>query len=472
MRRCILQVVSAAVAAVGFGLVAQAADGLPAFPGAEGYGSTTVGGRGGKILEVTNLNDSGPGSLRAAVEAEGPRIVIFRVSGTIILDRDLEIRNPNITIAGQTAPGDGICLRKYKLCIETQDAVVRFLRIRRGAESKLQDDGLGIFRAPRATADAGNCIVDHCSISWTCDEAVNTWHGTKDATIQWCIISEALHNAVHPGHGFAATLGGVNTSYHHNLIANCPGRNPSIAGNNDFQTINLDFRDNVIFNYQERVIDGKPTSINFVNNYYKPGPSSNFSDHVASIDSPNYEKIGTPKWYISGNVMEGKPEILADNRKGVIGHKEFLVDKPIDTAPIPSDLPAEKVYPLVLAGAGATMPHRDPVDLRIVEEVTTGKTHHGDGIVKDPSDVGGWPELQSTAAPVDTDHDGMPDWWEVKYGLNPKDAGDGVKDLNGDGYTNVEKYLNGLDPTKKIDWRDPKNNRNMLVPGALDEPKK
>jgi hypothetical protein len=118
------------------------------------------------------------------------------------------------------------------------------------------------------------------------------------------------------------------------------------------------------------------------------------------------------------------------------------------------------------------MPHRDPVDLRIVEEVTTGKTHHGDGIVKDPSDVGGWPELQSTAAPVDTDHDGMPDWWEVKYGLNPKDAGDGVKDLNGDGYSNVEKYLNGLDPTKKIDWRDPKNNRNMLVPGALDEPKK
>ncbi|HEY7089114.1 MAG TPA: hypothetical protein VH518_13550 [Tepidisphaeraceae bacterium] len=457
-----------AFVSLGWAAGAFAADSLPAFPGAEGWGSTTPGGRGGKVIEVINLNDSGPGSLRDAVDATGPRIVVFRVSGTILLNSDLVIHNPNITIAGQTAPGDGICLRKYKVGIATQDVVLRYIRIRRGAESRQQDDGLGLY-AGRG-GDAHNVIVDHCTISWTCDEAVNTWHGTKDATIQWCIISEALHDAVHPGHGFAATLGGVNTTYHHNLIANCPGRNPSIAGNNDFQTINLDFRNNVIFNYQERVIDGKPSSINFVGNYYKPGPSSRFNDHIASIDSPNYEKIGTPKWYIDGNFMEGKDDINKDNKVGVRGHTEFLVDKPNDFAPVWTHKPQD-LFPLVLADAGATLPRRDPVDLRIIEEVQTGKTHHNDGIVKDPADVGGWPELKSTAAPADSDHDGMPDWWEVKYGLNPNDPADGAKDLNGDGYTNVEKYLNGLDPTKKIDWRNPENNKNMLKSGSLDEPK-
>jgi pectate lyase len=445
---------------------------LPAFPGAEGWGSTTPGGRGGKVIEVTNLNDHGPGSLREAVEATGPRIVIFRVSGTIVLDTPLYIFNPKITIAGQTAPGDGICLRKSELQICTQDVVVRYLRIRRGIESGNKDgDGLDVCDDPQGkkVPAPDNVIVDHCTVSWTCDEVINTWHGAHNTTIQWCLISEALHGALKPGHGFAATLGGVNTTYHHNLIANCPGRDPSIGGNNSYQTINLDFRNNVVFNWQERVIDGKPSSINFVYNYYKHGPASQFNDHIAKIDTPNYEKIGTPKWYITGNFLVDQPEISADNRKGVTGEVQYLVDKPNEFSPVKTDKP-EELYPLVLASAGATLPHRDPVDLRIIEEVKTGKPLHNNGIVKDPSDVGGWPELKSTPPPVDSDHDGMPDAWEKQYGLNPNDPSDGVKDMNGDGYTNVEKYLNGIDPTKKVDWRKPENNKNTLSPAKLGNP--
>jgi hypothetical protein len=459
----------------GLARAADPAPGLPAFPGAEGYGATTIGGRGGKIIEVTNLEDYAPkatpipGSFRAAVDAKGPRIMVFRVSGTIVLKADFEIKNPNITIAGQTAPGDGICLRKYKVGIETQDVIMRCLRIRRGAESGEQDDCLGFYKATGATDDAANIIVDHCSMSWSCDETINTWHGTKNATIQWCIWSEALQDAIKAGHGFAATLGGVNTTYHHNLIANCPGRNPSIAGNNDFQTIKLDFRNNVVFNYQERVIDGKPNSINFVANYYKPGPSSNFRDHIAKIDTPNYQKIGIPQWYIADNILEGNDAINADNRKGVRDQIQYLVDKPIDTLPIHTDK-AKDLLPLVLADVGATLPRRDSVDLRVIEETKTGKVHQGDGIVRKVEDVGGWPELKSTEPAPDSDHDGMPDWWERKYGLDPNDPSDGAKDMNGDGYSNVEKFLNGIDPAKKVDWRDPANNQNTLYPGALDEP--
>jgi len=424
---------------------------VPAFPGAQGFGLTTSGGRGGQVLEVTNLNDHGPGSLREAINATGPRTVIFRVSGTINLDTEIEIRNPNITIAGQTAPGDGICLRKQTFRIAANDVIVRFLRFRRGDETGTMGSGLRIH-------DCQNVIVDHCSVSWSCDEGINTWHNTRNVTIQWCLVSEALHDTpMHAGHGFAASLGGVDTSYHHNLFVSCPGRNPSIAGNNDYQTVNLDFRNNVIFNWQDRVIDGKPCTINFVNNYYKPGPASRFNDHIASIDSPSYPKIGTPKWYVSGNMMEGRPEILANNRVGVIGHAEFLVDQPCPAAPIHEDK-VEDLFALVLANTGATLPHRDSVDLRAIHDTRVGQTTYRDGIVTSQSQVGGWPELKSTPAQADADHDGIPDWWERKYGLNPEDPSDAGSDLNGDGYTNLEKYLDGIDPTRKTDWSELRNN--------------
>ena len=193
---------------------------LPAFPGAQGFGSTTPGGRGGGVLEVINLNDHGPGSLREAIDATGPRTVVFRVSGTIQLDSEIEIKNPHITIAGQTAPGDGICLRKQTFRVAADDVIIRYLRFRRGDETKRMGSGLRIH-------DCQNVIVDHCSISWSCDEGINTWHNTRNITIQWCLVSEALHDTpMHAGHGFAASLGGVNTSYHHNLFANCPGAQP------------------------------------------------------------------------------------------------------------------------------------------------------------------------------------------------------------------------------------------------------
>jgi len=267
-----------------------------AFPGAEGYGRFALGGRGGQVLFVTNLNDNGPGSLRAAIEAQGPRIVVFQVSGTIELQSELRIIHPRITIAGQTAPGDGICLRKYPLIISANDAVVRFIRVRLGDEASKKVDGIDI-------TNAENVIVDHCSVSWTLDEAVNTYHGTKNITVQWCLLSESLHNSrLRQGRGFAASLGGVNTSYHHNLLASNAGRNPSIAGEMKNPTINLDFRNNVIFNWQHRTLDGRPHSINVVNNYYKAGPASKEGLKVVKIQALEDGSFG--RWYIQGNYLK------------------------------------------------------------------------------------------------------------------------------------------------------------------------
>jgi hypothetical protein len=203
-----------------------------------------------------------------------------------------------------------------------------------------------------------------------------------------------------------------------------------------------------------------------IGNYYKPGPASRFNDHLASIDSPNYVNIGTPRWYIFGNLMEGRPEILADNRLGVIGHLEFLADKPFETSPIRTDK-VDELFELVIADAGATLPYRDSVDLRAVHDAHTGNTTYRDGIVNSQMQVGGWPELNSIPAQEDTDHDGIPDWWEQKYGLHPNNPSDASKDLTGDGYTNLEKYLDGIDPTERIDWADPNSNRNTLTHDKL-----
>jgi len=427
------------------------AQAIPAFPGAEGYGSTTPGGRGGRVIEVTNLNDSGPGSLRAGVEAKGPRIVVFRVSGTISLESDIEVRNPYVTIAGQTAPGDGICLKNYKFMIKADDVIVRYLRIRRGNETGRNDDALGIDSAE-------NVVVDHCSMSWGCDETLNTWHGARNITIQWCIISEALH---HRNHGYAASLGGENVSYHHLLIANCPGRNPSIGGNNNYQTHNMDFRNSVIYNFGHRTFDGKPCSVNIVNNYFKPGPNSTKEGFAKIDDAGIYEKIPTTAWYVSGNVWEGNEAISKNNTAGVSGATQWLVDKPAPFAPVKT-VPAEVAYKMVLADVGATLPKRDPVDARIIEEAGIGKATFDKGVVLDQNDVGGWPELKSLSSPADSDNDGMPDEWESRFGLDPKDADDNIQDKDKDGYTNIEEYLNGTDPAEFVDYTRPENNINTL----------
>jgi pectate lyase len=416
-----------------------------AFPGAEGYGRFALGGRGGKVLFVTNLNDKGPGSLRAAIEVQGPRIVVFKVSGTIKLESSLRIKHPRITIAGQTAPGDGICLRKYPLIISADDAVVRFIRVRLGDEADNKVDGIDV-------SDAQNVIVDHCSVSWTLDEAVNTYHGAKNVTIQWCLISESLHNSrLQQGHGFAASLGGVNTSYHHNLLANNAGRNPSIAGEKSNPTINLDFRNNVVFNWQYRTLDGRPRSINVVNNYYKAGPASDENLKIVKIQSLEDGSFG--KWYVQGNVLEDRSRSRRRNNLIRVDSlntplESAMIDEPVDFAPVSTETAAE-AFTNVLLYAGAIRPKRDSHDERIIREVRTGKTTFGNGIISSQTEVGGWPKLLSAQPQQDTDNDGMPDEWERRF--NPK--GDlslqSSQDLDGDGYTNVEEYLNQTNPIKK-----------------------
>ena len=414
-----------------------------AFPGAEGFGRFSLGGRGGKVLFVTNLHDSGPGSLRAAIEADYPRIVVFKVSGTIELQSHLRIRHPRITVAGQTAPGDGICLRRYPLVISADDVIVRFLRVRLGDEAGRKMDGIDV-------SDAENVIVDHCSVSWTLDEAVNTYHGSKNITIQWCLISESLHDSpLQEGHGFAASLGGFNTSYHHNLLANNAGRNPSIAGEEDAPTINLDFRNNVIFNWGHRTLDGRPRSINVVNNYYKAGPASR-RDHIVKMQTIYDGSFG--RWYIDGNVMVDTAGKV--HRSGIVRIDSedvpldsALVEAPVDFAPVQTET-AEETYERVLDTAGATLPRRDAHDVRVVGEVRSGETTYGNGIISSQKDVGGWPELRSTDPPEDADADGMPDAWERPFTAADDLSLEGAQDADGDGYTNVEEYLNGTNPTE------------------------
>jgi pectate lyase len=416
-----------------------------AFPGAEGYGRFALGGRGGQVLFVTNLKDKGPGSLRAAIEAQVPRIVVFKISGTIELQSELRIIHPRITIAGQTAPGDGICLKKYPLIISANDAVIRFMRVRLGDEAGKLMDGIDI-------ANAENVIVDHCSVSWTLDEAVNTYHGTKNITVQWCLISESLHDSpLQKGHGFAASLGGVNSSYHHNLLANNAGRNPSIAGETSNPTINLDFRNNVIFNWQKRRLDGRPESINVVNNYYKAGPASHELLSVVKMQCLDTGSFG--KWHVDGNLLETRLGIKRGNDLVTIDDRErtvasVLVERPVQFAPVLTDTP-ELAYEKVLDQAGAVLPKRDSHDQRIIREVRSGRTTFGDGIVSSQSDVGGWPVFNSAPAPVDSDADGMPDAWERSFNPNHDLSWASASDADGDGYTNIEEFLNNTDPNKK-----------------------
>jgi pectate lyase len=453
---------------------------IPAFPGAEGAGAFTPGGRGGRILEVTNLNDAGPGSFRAATEAEGPRIVIFRVSGIITLKKVLTIPNPYITIAGQTAPGDGICIRGQTTEINTHDVVLRYLRFRRG-NIKDRNDALGGY-------PVGNVIVDHCSASWGLDENLSIYRYMKkmpdgsqkktpseNITIQWCISSEALDLN---NHAFGGTWGGRNCSFHHNLFACNTGRNPSIGWGDHF-----DFRNNVIFNWRHRTVDGGDASsmVNVVANYYKPGPAVNKGASSYRICRPQHldmhsEAQRDGKWYVAENFVAGNPKVTADNWAGGVQFDDVETQDQIDAlisrvraktaAPAVrlwriTQQSAEEAYKLVLAQAGATLPRRDPVDNRIIETVRTGKPTYKNGIIDTPLDVGGWPQYETKAAPVDSDHDGMPDNWEKQFGLKWNDSSDGSKDTDNDGYTNVEEWLNGTDPTQFIDYRKPENNKNM-----------
>jgi hypothetical protein len=455
---------------------------IPAFPGAEGAGAFTPGGRGGKVYLVKNLADKGPGSFREALEAKGPRMVLFRVAGLIHLETPLKIEHPFITIAGQSAPGDGVCIRNHTVEINTHDVVIRYLRFRRG-NLKVRDDALGGH-------PIRNIIIDHVSASWGLDENLSLYrHVIKDAdgklkklpvenlTIQWTISSEALDLN---NHAFGGTWGGKGCSFHHNLFACNTGRNPSIGFGGSF-----DFRNNVLFNWRHRTIDGGDGSsrVNVVANYFKPGPATTSAQMRHCIcrmqaRSKRDQYPGFGQWYVADNFVVGNPKVTADNWAGGVQYtpqrknrdeiipqgteKDVRAWKPFAATAI-TQHGAEAAYELVLAHAGASLPRRDPVDIRVIASVRTGKPTFRNGIIDTPADVGGWPVYKPGAgSDVDSDGDGMPDWWEKKYGLDPNDPSDASKDKDGDGYTNLEEYLNGTDPTKHVDYTRPENNRNVL----------
>jgi pectate lyase len=417
---------------------------LPAFPGAEGFGATTPGGRGGKVIAVTNLSDDGPGSFRAACEAEGPRIVIFRVSGLITLTKKLVIKNPYITIAGQTAPGDGVCLRNFTFVITTHDVVVRYLRSRLGDLTTQEDDSITL------AAGAKNVIVDHCSATWSIDEDLSLAGDVSNITVQWCLIAEGLNRSKHSkgahGYGSLSRANGPVT-WHHNLWAHNASRNPRLGDNYGRPPYPIfDVRNNVIFDYGE-IASGLTQGVlrvNYVANYIRPGPSSKATTPI---------HVGAPSdlsFYIKDNIFEGNNALTADNSRffdpvTIDGKRQVQTVAQPFAAPAVSTTSAQAALESVLATAGASLPRRDSVDARIVVEV---RERRG-SIIDSQQQVGGWPELKTTIPPKDSDSDGMPDEWERRFGLNPSDPSDANLDKDHDGYANVEEYLNATDPRKE-----------------------
>lgn len=425
-----------------------------AFAGAEGYGRFARGGRGGKVVEVTNLNDSGPGSLREAVSKDiGPRTIVFAVSGIITLKSRLVVNQRYVTIAGQTAPGKGICIRSAPLGIVADDAIIRHMRVRLGAGTTY--DGMGI-------TGANSSIVDHCSISWTIDESFSS-RGAHNITLQRTLISEALNVAGHSkyeagkSHGFAASVGGDVGSFHHNLLAHCAGRNWSLAGGADGDGNYLgrmDMRNNVVYNWDHRTTDGGAMEVNFVNNYYKPGAATNFK-FALNAQHEGYGG-GMQRYFFDGNIMQGQ----FDEKNQEAGRKESgkkvsyqtFVDKPF-FLPYVTTQSAGDAYKDVLSDVGCNQPAFDDHDIRIINETLAGTyTYKGSksgkpGLPDSQEDVGGWesyPEVKRTAS-FDSDHDGLPDWWEKLHQLNLRSASGDFSDANGDtdkdGFTNLDNYL-------------------------------
>jgi len=409
-----------------------------AFPTAEGYGKYAKGGRGGAVYEVTNLNATGAGSLGAAIGASGPRTVVFRVSGTI--EGDFRINNDYITIAGQTAPGDGICI-KGSLTNSASDVIIRYIRVR--ANPEIETDAIG-GRYEK------NIIFDHISASWSSDEVMSLYHN-ENVTIQWCMISEACEKAGE-GHRFGGIWGNPYGTYHHNLIAHNDSRNPRWASGCGYN----DYRNNVLYNWgynscygAEKVQSGSDvfvfSTVNMIANYYKPGPATATSvrGRLAEPSTRNGE-ADAGKWWVSDNVIEGVPSVTEDNWKGLARQEEyFRLSEPWEAMPI-NEQSAEDAYIMVLAHAGCSRPKRDTIDNRIIYEVRNGTYSYGNkGIITVPGDVGGWPALANGTPPTDSDHDGMPDEWETENGLDPNNPDD-RNNTGPDGYTMLENYLNSI----------------------------
>lgn len=414
------------------GLVAQPL----AFPYAEGYGKYTVGGRGGKVLKVTNLNDSGQGSLRMAVETKGARIIVFGVDGTIALKSPLRIDNDSITIAGQTAPGDGICLKNFPLIVNANEVIVRYLRVRVGDRYKGDFDGIGGGRYGQH-----HVILDHLTTSWSIDECLSIYK-TKYLTVQWCMVNQSLTHSIHTkgAHGFGGIWGGYKATFHHNLLANNSSRNPrfsSVEG-----TKMVDFRNNVIYNwgYKASYGGGRHGEINIVANYYKPGPGTICSHKFLDISADR-----TGRYYVAENCFEGDRQISEDNWKGVGGDSLEIskVKVPFAYEPIQQDSPLV-AYRKVLNQVGCSF-RRDKYDKAIIRQVKKGISPYGhNGFIDTPLQAGGWPVLHKGKVLKDSDMDGMPDVWEKTKGLNPYDDKDARLNTLDKDYTNIEVYINNL----------------------------
>ena len=444
-----------------------------AFPGAEGYGRYAVGGRGGKVIEVTNLNDDGPGSLREAINQEiGPRTIVFNVSGNIKLASRLVANQPYITIAGQTAPGEGITISRAPIGLTGNDGVIRFLKVRIGGGTTF--DGMGLTGADYS-------IIDHCSISWTIDESFSS-RGAHHITLQRTLISEALNVAGHDKyeagkmHGYAATIGGDIGSFHHNLLSHNYGRNWSIGGGlsgDGFYTGRLDITNNVVYNWGKRTTDGGANEVNFVNNYYKPGASTGI--FVALNAQHEGVGKGMQRYYFDGNVMPGYFDEKSQDkgRKSTVTNREKVeyetfVDKPFFPSYVETQS-AKAAYKNVLSDVGANQPFFDKHDNRIINETLKGTfTYKGSksglgGMIDNEQDAGGWPNFASETRPADwdTDHDGLPNWWEKAFGLNENSASGDFSDPNSDtdkdGFTQLDNYLDWLaQPHYFINLKDKK----------------
>lgn len=441
---------------------------VPAFPGAEGGGKYASGGREGVVIHVTTLEDTRDkttgqpsfGTLRKALQMDGTRTVVFDVSGTINLTSQLEITGGNLTVAGQTAPGDGICIAGYPVIVRANNVILRFLRFRMGDQNQVEGDALTI-------CEHKNIIVDHCSFSWSTDECVSVY-GNTNFTLQYCFITESLKASVHAkgAHGYGGIWGGTNASFHHNLLAHHQSRNPRF----DHDYVNtkcvgpIDYVNNVVYNWESNsayggegsTLGGGGRHINFVNNYYKPGPSTKSSVKTRLVDpwtscsncvegSKVLSKGGSvlpPKIYLVGNRMVGSSDVTSDNWKGSSKPKSVAG---VDTrwtenlTALDKEQTADQAYETVLTKAGCSL-HRDLLDIRIVSDVrnTTGS------LINSPDEAGGYPVLAQGTTPLDTDRDGMPDDWEDTNGLDKNASSDGKLYNLDENYTNLEVYLNSL----------------------------
>ena len=452
----------------------------PAFPGAEGYGRYVSGGRGGKVYHVTNLNDSGEGSFRWACEQKGARTIVFDVCGTIHLQSQLKLTNGDVTIAGQTAPGDGICVADWDFCIAAPNVIIRYMRFRPGDISGGEPDGL-------SGMDGKRIIIDHCSVSWSVDECLSVY-GNEHMTVQWCIISQSLRHSTHAkqAHGYGGNWGGKGASYHHNLLAHHDSRTPRLGNRPTYvQQDTTDIRNNVMYNWSGNgCYGGEGMKVNFVNNYYKPGPATD-ARATGSRQPLAYRICGLGvstkagdgsyliwgKYFVDGNDNPDYPSLLNKNWEMGI-YPQISSENPGYTAatkdsirlsdPLPymyvSTHTAADAYEKVLAYAGCSR-SRDKLDSLIVADTRQRKATYtgrgeGDlpGIIDTPYDLkpahadadwSPWPELKQTRHYKDADGDGMDDDWEISQQLNPQDASDGLL-LDDNGYTMLEVYLNSL----------------------------